>query len=522
MADPYRDALNTLVGLGADRVLVLQGPAPLQARLSHGFDQAKNWSDQISLGVLEQPLRGEPLLLADVSQSALANRWSVQISGICSVVCVPFWSPSSRILGVLYADTRSLQRTFSRETIAAMQRCARCLEQSLYGASRPAAPPPAYPMAQEQAGIRLGLKRPQAALRNQPSVPISSRPIKRPDPRSLSVFVRSLATMVAAGLPLERSLSVLALHQPDRHLQVACHKIHHSVSSGNPLSGAMRSQRIFPALDCALLEVGERSGCLDRVLIQLAELNEKRMEFRLRLQNSLVYPAVLCLFSLAAVLLAPPFVLRGQFELLRQSGQKPPWLTQALVTFSDLLFSPPGMGLTLLVALVTTILLGRLNQRPAWRARAWEQLFRLPVLKPLLLHAGCARFAQALALTYRVGLPLPQGLELAAQASSLPQQQRHVPLCLEKLSQGQSVASSLAALQGLLSSFLTLVAAGEECGKLDSTLEWVARFYEAEFEANLESLMALLQPLLILAMGLLVGLLLLATLLPMVGLVEQL
>ena len=517
MPDPYREALNSLVGLGADRVLVLQGPAPMQARLSHGFDQTSNWSDQISLGVLERSLQGEPLLLADVSQSSLANRWSVQISGICSVVCVPFWSPSSRILGLLYADTRTMQRAFSRETISAMQACARRLEQALYGGNfKPLEK--AAPIAQEQPGIRLGLKRPPTPSAPPPP-PLRG---KQPAPRSLAVFLRCLATMVAAGLPLERALSVLGMHQGDSALEQACGRIHQSLCAGSQLSSAMRQQRIFPPFECTLVEVGERTGSLHEVLAQLATLGEKRLESQLRLQNSLVYPALLSLFSLAAVFLAPPLVLRGQFELIRQSGQKPPWLTQLLMTLSEAIFSPLGLVLAGVLALLLAGLVRELRRRPSWREKAWQRLFRTPVLGRLILHSGCARFARALAITYRVGLAVPQGLELASRASALPHQARDLPLCLAALNEGQSMSRTLAQMACLPRGLIQLVAAGEECGKLDSTLEWVARFYEAEFETNLDCLLSLLQPLLILVMGLLVGCLLLATLLPMVNLVQQL
>ena len=518
-----------MVGLGADRVLVLQGPAPLQARLTHGFDQAASWSDQISLGILEQSLQGEPLLLADVSKSSLAERWSVQISGICSVVCVPFWSPSSRIVGLLYADTRTLQRAFSRETISAMQRCARHLEQTLYGGTaRPITqaeptPPSPPPAALAEPGIRLGLKRKPAKPEPVPApAPAPTLRGRQPQSQLMAVFLRSLATMVGAGIPLERSLAVLGKYQSEAVLLQACQRIHQSVCTGNQLSAAMRQQRIFHPFDCALVEVGERSGCLDRVLGQLADIREKMVESQMRLQNSLVYPALLSLFSLAAVILAPPLVLRGQFELIRQSGQKPPLLTQLMMSLSEALVSPAGLCLVALLASLAAGLAVEFGRRPAWRQKAWEKLFRLPVLGTLVLHSGCARFARALAITYRVGLPVTQGLELAGRVSSLPHLARDIPRCLVALSDGQSMSRTLAQIECLPGSLITLVAAGEECGKLDSTLEWVARFYEAEFEANLESALSVLQPLLILLMGLLVGCLLLATLLPMVSLVENL
>lgn len=137
MRDAYREALDTLIELGAERALILQGPAPLRATLSYGFDSEALWSDQVSLSLLESSLKGEPLLVADVNETPLADRWSIQVSGIRSVVCVPFWSPSSRVLGLIYADTRDLKAAFTRVTMNSVLSAARRLERTLYGAPVP-------------------------------------------------------------------------------------------------------------------------------------------------------------------------------------------------------------------------------------------------------------------------------------------------------------------------------------------------------------------------------------------------
>ncbi len=511
MADPYREALQTLVGLGAERVLVLQGPDPMQPRLLHGFDEQAQWRDQVSLGVLQRSFQGEPLLVGDVRSSPLAERWSVQVSGVCSLVCVPFWSPSSRILGLLYADTK---KAFTRETMTAMQRCARKLEQALYGtaplaeATSVAAKPAALP------GRKLGLKpaegRPPAPGVKSPARPAKWVGLSPSRSRSLAVSLRSLSTMVRAGLPIERALQVLAQHESDARLRQAAESIHASVCGGRPLALAMAASRIFPPFECSLVEVGERTGSLDRVLEQLAEVREKWCQTQLRLQSTLAYPLLLSAFSLLALLLAPPFVLKGQFELLRQSGQQPPLLTQAVMTLSQ-------WPVLLSLALLLGVAIG-------WGRRhlGQQHALKIPPLRTLLTHLGAARLAHSLAITYRVGVPITEGLGLAVRASGASWLERDLPQALVALKQGEKMSTVIGQFSDLPASFRALVGAGEECGKLDSTLAWVARFFECEFETQLESLMSLLQPLLILLMGSVVGLLLLATLLPMVSLVQGL
>ena len=450
MADPYREVLQALVGLGAERVLVLQGPQPLQPKLIHGFQG--QWQDHIDLSRLqERPVSDE------------------------RSICVPFWSPSSRILGFLYADTR---KAFRRETLSAVQRCARKLEQALYGA----APPPVLRSPgppRDTPGRKLG-------LRSARPTPAPVQP--RRDPAERPVLLRSLATMLAAGLPIDR-----ALHGLSRQHSV-CAELCAKVSAGGPLSQAMNESGHFAPFESALVEVGERSGCLDKVLAQLAEISEKQARARLRLHSALAYPLLLSALSLAALVLAPPLVLRGQLELLPH----PPLLTRLLMS------GIAGPLLLALLALAFVSVRSRYQRWPLWRS--W---------------AG-ARFAQALAITYRVGVPFNKGLELAARASQLPDWQEQLPLAQQALAEGRPISQVLSCLRSLPGCFRALVGAGEECGKLDSTLDWVARFLESEFENRLESLLNLLQPLLILVMGVWTGVLLLATLLPMVELVQNL
>ena len=523
MADPFQQALSTLIGLGAERALILQGPAPLQARLSHGFDEQSPWTDQISLGVLERSLQGEPLLLADVRQNELGQRWSVEVSGIYSLVCVPFWSPSSRILGLLYADTRSL-RSFSRDTMSAVQKAARQLERALYGgeAPLPESPPPQVRIApaQAQAGIRLGVRAPRQSPgpAPNPAKPSSSQaalPTRQVKAYSLAIFLRSLATMVTAGLGLHRSLSVLAEHESDPNLRLACRILAHKVMTGANLSVAMASlPKVFSSFDCSLIEVGERTGSLDHVLIDLANLHERDQKTRMRLRSILTYPLILSAFCLVVLLLAPPLVLRGQLELLRQWGQQLPSFTRLLISLSDGLASPIGW-----MAVIGLAVLAKL----AWERLDWRRvLTRFPLSRRLLLHLACSRLTRALGLCYKVGLPLDQSLQLAFRLSGWSSLEKDLPHCLNHLRDGGDLASTLSFAQDLPIGLIQMTRAGEESGKLDLLLAWIADLYDLEFESNMESLLSLVQPILILVMGVCIGVLLLATLLPMVALVQQL
>jgi type II secretory pathway component PulF len=532
--DAYREALDTLIELGAERALILQGPAPLRATLTHGFESDVSWSDQVSLSLLERSLEGEPLLVADINETPMADRWSVQVSGIRSVVCVPFWSPSSRVLGLIYADTRSMKEAFSRSTMNAVLSAARRLERTLYGGAIPGiqhrgpiwdeTPKLSEPVS--ETGISLGLRR--QAPRPKAVAPVASPSVQqldlgklgRPNERSLVVFLRSLSTLINAGISIHRALTILGQHESDLALRQTCQFLAARVSGGNNLSSSMsQCPQIFQRFDCSIIQVGERSGALDRVLVELAQLRERQFDSKMQLRSALVYPAFLCSLSMAALLLAPPFVLRGQMELMRQLGQQPPLLTKAFILLSDILSSPLGW---LAIAAAVGSLAWTMARHPQLREKLQDRISQLPVLKRLLLHSGCARFAHGLALTYKVGIPIDQCLSLATRLSGLRALEDELPLLLAGIKGGLNFSETLSQSKVLPHSFAALTRAGEESGKLDTLLEWISKFYEMEFETNLESLLSMLQPILILTMGVMIGLLLLATLLPMVSLVQQL
>ena len=147
---------------------------------------------------------------------------------------------------------------------------------------------------------------------------------------------------------------------------------------------------------------------------------------------------------------------------------------------------------------------------------------RLKGLERALRVLATARFAHALGLMYRVGIPLSSSLPLAAQSVENPVLEAGVPRALAALSNGANLSQCLATFDFFPRLFLSMVAAAETVGNVDGTMEWVARFYEQELESSLERLLSLIEPILMLCMGIVVGVMLLATMLPMVSVLDHL
>lgn len=515
---PFQQVLSALVNAGAERVLVLEGPAPFRLRAAHGMRDHQPWNEQVSLELLQSAIEeGAPLFVPDVAASPLGERWSLMLNSVRAVLCVPFWTPSSRIAGIVYADICSAAGSFSRKAMDAIQTCARELEASLYG-GRPLQPPETAPVVAPRGSLGLKAEKPVPA---EPPLPrpqsAPTRPL-RPSPASVTIFYRSLATMIGAGLPLGRSLDVLCQHQTDPAMRGALEQVAGAVYSGTALSEALsRHPRAFGSLYVQMIRVGESSGCLHTVLPKLADHRERAQQTEMQLRQALSYPSLILVLCLVLLIFGPPYLLEGQFALIRASGQVPPWPTQLVMGLSTLVRNP-----LFLLALSGCLGMGLMWARRLTAARWWQAAARVPGLQRALVNLLLARFAGTLALAYRVGIPLHEAVALAGQSTQSPWLTDYLPQVHDRIRAGESLTHSLGCAPVFPPLFLQMLAAGEEAGKIDEMMSWVGQFYELELQSSLERFLALIEPILLLGMGLLVGFVLIATLLPMVNVLQAL
>ena len=522
--------------LGGERALILEGAGgvseSLKLVLSRGLEPDRRWEEQVSIGLLDEAVReGIPVLMGDAQASSHEGRWSLMLSEIRSVLCVPFWDRQNRIAGLLYADARSRTEVFSRQELLAAQQCARRLEQGLFGQSSAAvsapdvAAKPVRAVAPVATRGSLGLRR--AGATGAIPAPVPTLPAGKPTgskgatPHGLVIFFRSLAAMVGAGLPIMRAFDVLAQHSEDSAVQLAANRIASQIHGGCSLSAAMSACDIFDRFDTRMVRVGETTGSLHLVLRNLADYRERAHAANLRLRSAFAYPAMvvgLCLLMMLGV----PYVLEGQFQIIRASGQTPPLLTRGLMAVSAFLSHPLGLPLVLLAAIGAVLGLAQSFRRPSSRATWLRFGLKQPGVGRLLRLSATARFASAMAVMSRAGVALPECLTMSAAASSNPVLEESIHFTLAAVENGDGLADSLAVACFFPKPFLQLARVGEESGKVDTMMAWLAELYEREVASAIQQWLALLEPALMMGLGILVALLLLATLMPMMSVVQSL
>ena len=536
LAKALEEIVTAFRDLGAERILLVAGPQPLELLGSYGLAPEFRWTEQISLSILERCLReGSPLLMGD-AQAELRERWSVAATDIRSVVCVPYWTPQSRVAGILYADVRSKSGVFTSKALDVAQACARKIETELFGIGQDRynhSLPPEAPVARRRVAVQssLGLRpaQPAQSARSAPNRPDNETPQapprlagKPPDGRAVALFFRSLATMVGAGLPLNRALDILGKHSDSPAMQSLSQDLADRLGSGFTLSAAMALYpQVFARGDCQLVRVAEVSGQLHNVLGEVAEYREKFYHSQLKLRGALTYPALISFLTLTMLLLGPPYLLQGQFDLIRNSGQQPPLLTTIVMHVSDFL-RQGGIPLIATLTLLALFCLKQVSHRPAWQDWIWRRAMSTKGLSGVLRKVTSARFAASFSVAYRVGVPVPDCLRLSVLATANPLLQDALPAMLSELEQGVSLKGCFHAADFFPTPFLQMMEAGEESGRVDEMMKWIATLYESEIECSIQTWLSLLEPALMMGMGIFVALMLIATLLPMVSILQSL
>ena len=331
------------------------------------------------------------------------------------------------------------------------------------------------------------------------------------------VWTRQLASLVAAGLPLERTLSALSEEADTPAKRDLLAQVRSEVNAGAPLAQALAMHpREFDALYVAVIGSGEQSGRLSQVLLQLAEDLEAAHQMRARLLAASLYPAIVSGVALLIVVFLLAYVVPQVAQVFTSTQRSLPWLTVVMLALSSWV---QALWLWLLVAGVMGFLLLKLALRQAeFREQFDAAWLRLPLLGRLSLGYNAARFAGTLALLVGAGVPMLKALQTAAQTLSNTALRANAMQAIELVREGAPLASALSQnkrLPGLLSMFARL---GEQTGQLPQMLQHAAKHLSEEVQRRAMQLATILEPLLIVTMGAVVMLIVLAVMLPIIQL----
>ncbi len=330
----------------------------------------------------------------------------------------------------------------------------------------------------------------------------------------LNLYCRQMYTLINAGVPLIKALRGLVATSRNPTLGKALNAVVEDLESGMELSGCYsRHPQVFPPLLCHMVQVGEVTGKLDQVFLQLAVYFEREKETINRVKSALRYPTFVIVAILFAVIFVSLFVIPAFEKVFASAGSNLPLATRILMGLSAFM---QNYWHLLLVAVVVLFFVVRRTLKTTRGRYLWDQYkLRLPLVGSIILRATLARFSRGFNMSYTAGVPLSQALGLTARAVNNTYVGGKIEMIRNGIERGESLTRSATKTGMFTPLVLQMLAVGEESGSVDTMLEDVAEFYEREVDYDLKNLASAIEPIMIIIIGGMVLVLALGVFLPM-------
>ena len=327
------------------------------------------------------------------------------------------------------------------------------------------------------------------------------------------LFTRQLATLIAAGLPIEEALQAISQQSEKQTVRSLVMAIRSKVLEGHSLASSLADYPgSFSHLFRSTIAAGEQSGYLDRVLENLAVYEERQFESRRDVDMAMLYPVLLTLFAFGIVGALMIYVVPDMVGVLENMGQDLPLSTRLLIGASEVAQS--YWWLILIVIVVLVVGTRWLLQQPGVRLVWDRQKLSLPLISRITRSSNAARFANTLSILTGSGVPLVEAMNIAAEVVSNQWLKRRLGDATQRVSEGSSLRVALEGVGYFPSMLLHMVASGEASGELDAMLEKVAVYQQNEVERIVTTLVRLFEPAMLVVMALVVMFIVMAILLP--------
>ena len=329
----------------------------------------------------------------------------------------------------------------------------------------------------------------------------------------LRITTGQLATLLQAGLPLAPALAALVEQLDNSPLASVLQNVYEQVSAGAPLADALQIyQPIFSPLYINMVRAGEASGTLAEVLMQLAQLLEKRQRLMGKVKSALAYPLLMTAVAAGVVMFLMAFVVPNIAEIFRDMNRTLPTPTVILISLS-LFIKAHFIALSLSAGVCVALLRAYVKSKKG--KYHWDRAkLNLPIVGDLILKVEITRLTRTLGVMLKSGITILDALDIARGVLQNTYITGHFNQISEDITKGNPVAESLKTT-GLFPPIIHhTIAIGEMSGNLDEQLLNIADIYDEEIDALTRSLTALLEPIILIIMGLVVGFIVLALLLP--------
>mgnify|MGYP005815222751 CR=1 FL=1 len=330
----------------------------------------------------------------------------------------------------------------------------------------------------------------------------------------LIMFSRQMYTLLKAGVPIMRALAGLQESTQHPALAAVLQDLRDALDNGLELSIAMRRHpKVFSPFYVSLVQVGEMTGMLDETFLRLYTYMEYEKEMRDNIRAALRYPIFVVVAMAVAITVVNVFVIPAFVKVFSSFHAQLPLLTRVLIGFSNFMVH---YWLVMLAGIAGVVVGFRLyigTQRGKYN---WDKYkFRLPIAGKIIYKGTLARFARSLALAFKSGIPIVQGLNVVGMVVDNDYMRSRVEQMRDGVERGESLSRTAIGTGVFNPVVLQMLAVGEETGEMDSLMLEIAGMYERDIEYDVKNLSAQIEPILITGLGIMVLILALGVFLPM-------
>lgn len=328
------------------------------------------------------------------------------------------------------------------------------------------------------------------------------------------IFNQELSALLKAGMPILGSLDILIERRKNPAFKAALADIRDQVRGGASLSDAFASHGdLFPPIYGSSLASGERSGEIVAVLLRYIKYTKTLLALRKKVVSAMVYPALLAFLSLGLIALLVLYVLPKFSEFFTGMNTDLPMLTVILLNIS--LFVRGNMLLILGAVAIAVAAFSAWKRTSVGEMQLDRMKMSLPMVGKIIQKYAVSAFSRTLGTLLAGGIPLVQALDIAAGAVSLRLFQTRLAEVASRIREGKALWESLDATGLLTEMAIEMIRVGEQTGSLESMLIDISDFYDEEIDSDLQTIIALLEPLMLIFMGIVIATILMAIYLPM-------
>lgn len=335
-----------------------------------------------------------------------------------------------------------------------------------------------------------------------------------------NIFFRQLATLIDSGMPILRALATLREQTSNPKMIAVIADLHDAIQKGSSFAEALeRHPKVFSTMHTSLVRAGEVGGMLGESLWRMVAFGEQDEELRGKAFSAMVYPVFLLVVGSGAIFILVSFVFPKFIRIFEDFDADLPLPTVLVMGLCDFMGSYWWAVLALVGAAVAAFISHARSE--AGRKRLDTYWLRIPVLGDLIQRYEMAKFARTLGTLFDNGVPVLTALRITAETVSNTAISAEVYGIHDRVSEGDSISDSLRETKHFPPLVISMVAVGEEGGRLGEVTKRIADAYDMEVDRAVKALTSILEPLMIVVMGVIIGFLVVSMLLPMLTLSAQ-